>query len=123
MTAWLCAMGAILVIAATDADAGGNAATGAALFNRCALCHATTKDGGNRMGPDLFGVVGRKAGTYPGFAYSTALKASGIVWTPATLDAWLEAPQKVVPGNTMPLAGVSSPSQRADLVAYLATLK
>jgi cytochrome c len=75
------------------------------------------------MGPNLFGVVGRKAGTYPGFSYSSAMKTSGIVWTRAKLDAFLAATQKVVPGNAMPIVGIADPGQRADIVAYLATLK
>ncbi|HEY2445930.1 MAG TPA: cytochrome c family protein [Rhizomicrobium sp.] len=106
-----------------QADAAGNAATGAALFNRCTICHANTKGAGNRLGPNLFSVVGRKAGTFPGFSYSAAMKKSGIVWTPVKLDAWLASPQSVVPGNNMPMAGISNPGQRADIVAYLTTLK
>jgi cytochrome c len=115
--------GTLLVLTVAQARAAGDAATGAALFNRCAICHSNSKGAPNRMGPNLFGLVGRKAGTYPGFAYSTAMKTSGIVWTPAKLDAYLADPQKLVPGNNMPMAGISSPQQRADIVAYLATLK
>jgi cytochrome c len=114
---------AVTLLAPLYAHAAGNSATGAALFNRCALCHSATKGGGNKIGPNLFGVVGRKAGTYPGFSYSAAMKKSGIVWTPAKLDAYLAAPQQVVPGNSMPFAGIADAPQRADLVAYLATLK
>jgi cytochrome c len=117
----LCAV--VMLVAPSHARAAGNAATGAALFNRCALCHSATKGGGNKIGPNLFGVVGRKAGTYPGFSYSAAMKKSGFVWTPARLDAYLAAPQQVVPGNSMPFAGIADAPQRADLVAYLATLK
>jgi cytochrome c len=114
--------GAVL-LAAANAHAAGNAATGAVLFNRCVICHSTTKGAPNRMGPNLFGVVGRKAGTYPGFSYSAALKKAGFVWTPQKLDLWLTDPQKLVPGNAMPFAGISSPAQRADLIAFLAALK
>jgi cytochrome c len=67
--------------------------------------------------------MGRKAGSVPGFSYSSAMKKSGIVWTPARLDTYLAAPQQVVPGNSMPFAGIANASQRADVVAYLATLK
>lgn len=114
---------AVALLAPLNTAAAGNAATGAALFNRCSLCHSTAKGAGNKIGPNLFGIVGRKAGTWPGFSYSAAMKKSGIVWTPAKLDAWLAAPQQVVPGNNMPFAGIDNASQRADLVAYLATLK
>lgn len=75
------------------------------------------------MGPNLFGVVGRKAGSYPGYSYSGAMKSAGSVWTTSKLDAYLADPQKLVPGNNMPLAGISDPQQRADIAAYLATLK
>jgi cytochrome c len=115
--------GKMIVLATTSAHAAGNAPIGAALFNRCAICHSTTKGAPNRMGPNLFGVVGRKAGTYPGFSYSAAMRHAGFVWTPLKLDAYLTAPQTVVPGNNMPFAGIPDPGQRADLSAYLATLK
>ncbi|HEX4078219.1 MAG TPA: c-type cytochrome [Rhizomicrobium sp.] len=110
-------------MAASGARAAGDAAVGAALFNRCFICHSNTKGAANRTGPNLFGIVGRKAGAYPGFSYSTAMKISGIVWAPAKLDAYLADPQKLVPGNNMPMAGISDPQQRADIEAYLRTLK
>ncbi|HTT84656.1 MAG TPA: c-type cytochrome [Rhizomicrobium sp.] len=119
----LCAAAIVLAAGAGHADPAGNAARGAALYNRCYICHANTKGAGNRMGPDLFGVVGRKAGTYPGFAYSDAMKHAGFVWTVPKLEAYLADPQKVVPGNNMPLAGISDSQQRDDIAAYLATLK
>jgi cytochrome c len=118
-----CAIGATLTSAAAEADAAGNASTGDALFNRCVICHSNTKGAPNRMGPNLFGVVGRKAGTYAGFSYSAAMRHAGFVWTPQKLDAYLKSPPTVVPGNNMPFAGISDAAQRADLVAYLATLK
>lgn len=114
--------GAMLLVAGS-AHAAGNASTGAALFNRCAICHSNAKGAPNRLGPNLFGVVGRKAGTYPGFSYSGAMKRAGFVWTPQKLDSYIEDPQKVVPGNAMPFAGISDASQRANIVVYLATLK
>lgn len=108
---------------ASTAHAAGNATAGASLFNRCVICHSNTKGAPNKLGPNLFGVVGRKAGTYPGFSYSPAMKRAGFVWTPAKLSDYLISPQKVVPGNNMPFAGIANPQQRADIVAYLATLK
>lgn len=114
---------AMLMLIATCANAAGDAKAGAVLFNRCAICHSTAKGAANRMGPNLFGVVGRKAGTYPGFVYSSALKRAGFVWTVPRLEAWLADPQKLVPGNNMPIAGIADPNQRSDLTAYLATLK
>ena len=103
--------------------ADGNAATGKVLFSRCMICHNNSKGAPSRMGPNLFGVVGRRAGTYPGYVYSPALRRAGFVWTVAKLETWLADPQKLVPGNNMPIAGIPNPGQRADLAAYLATLK
>jgi cytochrome c len=108
---------------ATSAYAGGNAANGATLFGRCEMCHANTKGAPNKIGPNLFGVVGRKAGTYPGFSYSAALKNSGIVWTDAKLDTWITSPAAMVPGTSMAFSGISNAGQRADIIAYLDTLK
>ena len=114
---------AIAIATASVARAAGNASTGAALFNRCAICHSNAKGAPNKLGPNLFGVVGRKAGTFPGFSYSSAMKRSGITWTAAKLMAYLVAPQQVVPGNSMPFAGMANAQQRADIAAYLGTLK
>jgi cytochrome c len=112
-----------ILLAASPAYAAGDAAKGKEVFNRCAICHSDTKGAGNRIGPNLFGVVGRKAGTEPGFNYSTALKSSGITWTPANLEKWVRGPAKMVPGTRMMFAGLSSGSEAQDVVAYLGTLK
>ncbi|HEX3430373.1 MAG TPA: cytochrome c family protein [Rhizomicrobium sp.] len=118
----LCAIAAILVTT-TTAHAAGNAGAGVGLFSRCAICHSNSKGGPNKLGPNLFGVVGRKAGTYPGFSYSAAMQHAGFAWTAAKLNDYLANPQKVVPGNDMPFAGIPDAGQRAHIVAYLATLK
>ena len=73
------------------------------------------------MGPFLGGVVGRKAAAVPGFNYSAAMKSSGLNWDEATLDSFLAAPMKKLPGTSMPV-GVAAPKDRADVIAYLATL-
>jgi cytochrome c len=111
------------VAAATSAGAAGDAKKGAAVFARCGICHSSAKGEGNKIGPNLFGVVGRKAGTAADFSYSAAMKSAGFVWTDAKLDAYIKSPATVVPGNKMAFAGVSADGQRADLVAYLNTLK
>lgn len=82
---------------------------------RCAECHSLTK---NIFGPELGGVVGRKAGSVPAYPYSAALKQSGIVWDAASLDKWLAGPQKFLPGALMPFS-VSDPRTRQDVIAYL----
>lgn len=114
---------AALLLAAGAAQAAGNAGNGAVVFNRCAICHDNHRNGIIKIGPNLFGVVGRKAGTYPGFFYSGAMKSAGFAWTNARLDAYIAAPQAVVPGNRMAFAGIANGGQRADLIAYLDTLK
>ena len=115
----------IALLAFTEAVAAPgyaqDAEHGRAIFKACAACHAT--DQANRVGPGLEGIIGRKAGMAPGFRYSDAMKQSGIVWDAKTLDAYLESPQKVVPGNRMTYGGLKNPTDRMDLATYLATLK
>jgi cytochrome c len=117
-------MGVIAVagMLASQAQAA-DAKHGASVFQRCAICHSNTKGAAAKIGPNLFGVMGRKAGTMPNFSYSSAMKNSGITWTPEKLQAYIQHPQQVVPGNRMAFAGVSSKADDADLVAYLGTLK
>lgn len=110
-------------IFATPAFAAGDAVQGKTIFARCAICHNVEKDGGNGVGPNLFGVVGRKAGSVAGFNYSGPMKASGIVWTDDKLSQWIAGPAKMVPGTKMAFGGISSKGQIADVVAYLNTLK
>jgi cytochrome c len=109
--------GHALPAAAADPEAGGR------VFKiQCSACHGVV-EGRKGIGPSLFGVVGRKAGTVPDFHYSEANKGSGLTWNEATLDRYLANPRAVVPGTTMPYAGLKNDTQRADLIAYLATLK
>ena len=86
---------------------------------RCSFCHGEGGVGG--QGPSLIGVVGRKAGSFANFAYTPALKASGLTWTAADLDQFLTNPAAVVPGTAMPMS-VPDAKERADLIAYLASL-
>jgi cytochrome c len=91
------------------------------VFAQCRTCHMV-EPGKNGAGPSLFGVVGAKAGHVAGFPYSPALKGSGLVWDRETLDRFLAAPVKVVPGTRMVMM-VPDPAQRAQLIGYLETLK
>ena len=109
---------AAYLAAAGMARADGDAARGAKKFEECAACHKIAP-GEDNVGPSLHGVFGRKAGTLTDFRYSPALKRSGITWTPQTLDTFLADPQKVVPANRMPYAGLADASDRTDLIAYL----
>jgi cytochrome c len=104
------------------APAAAAAVAKPATFSQCAMCHAI-EPGKNGLGPTLFGVAGRAAGTVPGFAYSNAMKNSGIVWDRAKLDVYLKNPQDVVPGTRMAYAGLKDDAKRAELVSYLLTLK
>lgn len=111
------------VLGANSAQAAGDPARGKAAFQaQCAICHATVP-GKTLVGPSLAGVAGRVAGKGAGFAYSPALAKAGFKWDVAHLDRWLTGPAKLVPGNKMPYAGMANPAQRADVVAYLGTLK
>ena len=93
-------------------------ARGQKLFEECRACHALER-GQPGIGPDLHGVFGRKAGALDDFRYSPAIKRSGITWTPKTLEAYVADPQKVVPQNRMPYAGMPEARDRADLIAYM----
>ena len=107
----------------SQAFAAGDPVKGKAVFARCAVCHNVEKDGGNGVGPNLFGVVGRKAASLPNFYYSPALKNSKIVWNEGNLKKWVTNPQKMVPGTRMTFAGLTSPKDADDVVTYLKTRK
>ena len=98
----------------------GDAAHGEKVFAQCKACHVA-EVGKNRVGPSLWAVVGRTAGTIPGFNYSKANKESGITWTEDVLFSYLEAPQKYLPGTRMAFGGLKQPQDRADVIAYLKT--
>lgn len=115
---------ACLALVATVAFAAAGASTGdvshgATVFARCAACHSISKTSIGGIGPNLAGVVGRKAGSLPGYRYSSAMKNSGLVWNEATLARFLAAPSQVVPGTKMTFTGLSSPKDRVDVIALL----
>jgi cytochrome c len=96
---------------------------GSRIFKRaCLACHPPSA-GTNRLGPSLFGVVGRLSGALPGYNYSEAMKKAGVTWNDQSLDKYLADPKAFIPGNRMVYAGLKKTDQRADLVAYLKTLQ
>ncbi|MEJ6011270.1 c-type cytochrome [Novosphingobium aquae] len=104
------------------AATGPSLALAPAAFAQCATCHAI-KPGVNAVGPSLFAVYGRKAATGPAYAYSEAMKASGLTWDDATLDSYLTAPMKHVPGTKMTYAGMADAAKRKEVIEFLKTLK
>ncbi len=99
--------------------ASANVKNGEQTAKECELCHNLGKGQGTKIGPDLYGVVGRPVGSEAGFNYSAPLKAKGGTWTFDALNKWLTNPRADVPGTLMTFAGISSEHQRADLIAYL----
>jgi cytochrome c len=100
-----------------------DATAGEAVFKRnCTACHSPLP-GKNLIGPSLFGIIGREAGTVPDFKYSKANKTSGITWNAATLDPYLTNPRTVIPSAIMTFPGLKDPQQRADVIAWLETLR
>lgn len=107
--------------AATTPEALAEAATeaGKSAFASCAVCHNNVQGAGSKMGPNLYDIVGRKAGIAEGYTYSAAMKASGITWTEAELDAYLAAPTTKVAGTKMGAGAVSDADKRTAIIAYL----
>jgi cytochrome c len=99
---------------------GATDGSGQLLFNNaCRTCH-TTKDGDNRLGPNLHNILGRKAGSLPSYGYSSAMKGADFVWDKEKLDSFIAKPDEVVPGNNMkPYGGLASAEDRNKLIAYL----
>lgn len=113
---------AALALVPLLATAAGNPTAGRKLFTSCANCHAVGPSARHGFGPQLNALAGRKAGSLPGYAYSPAMKASGLVWNEATLTAFLRDPNAVVPGTKMRYWGIGiNEGKVADLLAYLAS--
>ena len=92
---------------------------GEVAFKKCTSCHTIEKGGPNRIGPDLYDVVGAPKGKHPGYAYSSALEKKGGTWTLDDLNEWLYSPRDFVPGTKMSFVGVKDDKERADLIAYM----
>ncbi len=114
----ICSLGTTAAVLAQSSNFNGDLEL--AFNGHCRECHAFDK-GDNRLGPSLYGVVGRKAGIVAGFAYSDSLKSSGVTWDEKTLDKWITNPNAVVPGNNMGaiFSGLADADQRAKIIAFL----
>ncbi len=113
---------ALLALGTTVALADGDPTKGATVFKKCMACHAIGEGAKNKVGPELNGIVGRKMGAVPDFAYSDTLKehnAKGDVWTADILSQYLANPKGFMPGVKMVFAGLPKDTDRADLIAFL----
>ena len=123
-TASIAAAGFLFAAQAAQAAAAGNAKDGMAVFmDNCGVCHTAEKGAAAKIGPNLFGVVGRKSATMAGYMYSPAMMKANLTWDVATLQTYLMGPQKKVPGTKMGFPGFSDPQDEADVIAYLVSLK
>ena len=112
---------ALAMAGAARADEG-DAAAGKIVFNKCGICHSV-KEGENKIGPSLYGVVGRPSHSIASFSYSEPMKAYDVTWDQPTLDHYLVDPRGVVPGTKMIFVGLKKDEDRANVIAYLETLK
>jgi cytochrome c len=112
----------VLPIAVAGSCAAADIEAGKTKFKLCAICH-TAEAGKNKVGPSLFAIVGRKSASAESYNYSDAMKNFNHTWTPETLDAYLADPRVVVPGTKMIFPGLKDKTERANLIAYLETLK
>lgn len=118
----LAALAALVLAGAAPPAAAQDAAAGQRVFNQCRACHTVDQGGRNGVGPNLHGVVERKAGAVEGFRYSAPMRekaAGGLAWTEDNLKAYLRNPKEVVPGGSMAYPGLRNEQQLNDLVAYL----
>jgi cytochrome c len=119
------ALGTVLLVSPSLSQdrQGADVAAGQLAFNNsCRTCHSV-KEGDNRLGPNLYKIVGRKAGSLPNYSYSSALKGADFVWDKAKLDAFIANPDSAVPGNNMkPYGGLASADVRAKVIAFLDSL-
>ncbi|MEY4356938.1 MAG: hypothetical protein RL469_264 [Pseudomonadota bacterium] len=113
------ALGLAVVASLARADDAADLKRGKLLFIQCRACHDLQPDAAAKVGPNLYGIIGRKSASVDDFAYSPALAKANIVFDKATLERWIEKPSAVVPGNAMAFAGVPAAEDRAALIKYI----
>lgn len=119
LLACVLAWAALPAASAAESTAKPDAERGKVVYRKCIHCHTIEANGKHRIGPNLFGIFGRRAGSLAGFDYSDAWKRADFIWTERTLDRYLIAPRKMIPNNRMPFEGLAIRRDRADLIAYL----
>jgi cytochrome c len=113
------AAASLIVIASTGLALAQDVAAGETSFKKCIACHAVGEGAKNKVGPELNGLDGRKAGSVEGFSYSEANKSSGIVWDEATFKEYIKDPKAKIPATKMVFAGIKNEKEAGDLWAYL----
>jgi cytochrome c len=118
MKMWVAGLGLAMMAGTVQAQGAADPAVrGKLLFLQCGACHSVTAGAPAKIGPNLFGVVGRKSGSAEGFKYSPAMAKAGLTWDEASLDKWIAGPGKLVNGTTMLFPGVANPADRAAIIA------
>ena len=121
LAACFAAVGSASIVSAAEPSSADAAALkrGKLLFLQCRACHEVAAGQPNKVGPNLHGVMNRPAGTVEGFAYTDALRRSGLHWDKSTLDRWIERPSALVPGTAMAFVGIPTEADRLAIIAYL----
>ena len=109
----------LIVLLATGTAAAADPEAGRKVFERCKICHTVEAGGEKRLGPNLHGLFGRRAGSLPGFAYSAAMKGSQITWNEDTIGKFTRTPREFIPGNRMGFPGIENAEELENLLQYL----
>jgi cytochrome c len=112
-----------LALSTGAGHADGDPVKGKAVFRKCLPCHRVGPGAGTVVGPELNGIVGRKAASIEGYGYSKAMRNSGVTWDEATLTQYLHGPRGMIPGVNMTFPGIAKDQDIADVIAYLKTFK